>query len=300
MEVGSYLGMTNESVLFVSAPIVLALIAFEVLVCTLKHVRYFKRADVLGTAGMLAGNLAMGVATKSLFYGAMFFFWKYRFLDLTDLLPPWLLFLVAIFLIDLTFYVWHRASHRVRFLWAIHLCHHSSEEMNFTVAFRQPVLAPLFKIPFFAMLPIIGLDPTIIVVVGTILTLWGVIGHTQIIPKLGIVEWVLNTPSAHRVHHGINHQYVDKNYANTFIFIDRLLGTYEPEVEPVRYGLITQANTNNPITLTFMEWKKIWIDIRKARSFAEAFCYVCAPPGWKPMDMRQTPFLQEQIATEKA
>jgi sterol desaturase/sphingolipid hydroxylase (fatty acid hydroxylase superfamily) len=160
--------------------------------------------------------------------------------------------------------------------------------MNFAVAFRQPVLAPLFKIPFFSLLPILGLDPTIIVVVGTISTLWGVVGHTQIVPKLGIAEWFLNTPSAHRVHHGINRQYVDKNYANMFIFIDRLLGTYEPEVEPVRYGLITQANTNNPITLTRMEWVNIWQDLKTARSLREVVCYVCGPPGWKPSHLVPT------------
>jgi sterol desaturase/sphingolipid hydroxylase (fatty acid hydroxylase superfamily) len=237
---------------------------------------------------MLAGNVAMGAVVKSLFFGCMVFTYQYRLFDLQADLDPWLLCLVALFLIDLMFYIWHRASHRVRFLWAIHLSHHSSQEMNFVVALRQPVLAPLFKIPFFALLPILGLDPTIIVVVGTISTLWGVIGHTQIIPKLGIVEWFLNTPSAHRVHHGINRQYVDKNYANMFIFIDRLLGTYEPEVEPVRYGLITQANTNNPITLTTMEWANIWQDLKTARSLREAVCYVCGPPGWKPGNLVPT------------
>jgi sterol desaturase/sphingolipid hydroxylase (fatty acid hydroxylase superfamily) len=234
---------------------------------------------------MLAGNVAVGAVTKSLFFGCMVFTYQYRLFDLQAELEPWLLCLVALFLIDLMFYIWHRSSHRVRFLWAIHLSHHSSQEMNFAVAFRQPVLAPLFKIPFFSLLPILGLDPTIIVVVGTISTLWGVVGHTQIVPKLGIAEWFLNTPSAHRVHHGINQQYVDKNYANMFIFIDRLLGTYEPEVEPVRYGLITQANTNNPINLTRMEWANIWQDLKTARSLREVVCYVCGPPGWKPSNL---------------
>ena len=278
----SFLGLTDEMAYLVGLPIVFALIAIEVLVMTFKHVRYYKWDDTLGTLGMLAGNVAMGAATKSLFFGCMVWTYQYRLLDLQAALPPWLLCLMALFLIDLMFYLWHRASHRVRFLWAIHLSHHSSQEMNFSVAFRQPVLAPLFKIPFFALLPILGLDPTIIVVVGTISTLWGVVGHTQIIPKLGIAEWFLNTPSAHRVHHGINRQYVDKNYANMFICIDRLLGTYEPEVEPVRYGLISQANTQNPATLTGMEWVKIWRDLKTARSLREAVCYVCGPPGWKP------------------
>jgi sterol desaturase/sphingolipid hydroxylase (fatty acid hydroxylase superfamily) len=282
MEIRSFLGVTNEMVYLVGLPIVFALIAIEVLVMALKGVRYYKWDDTLGTLGMLAGNVAMGAVTKSLFFGCMVFTYQYRLIDLQAALPSWLLCLVALFLIDVMFYIWHRASHRVRFLWAIHLSHHASQEMNFAVAFRQPVLAPLFKIPFFSFLPILGLDPTIIVVVGTISTLWGVVGHTQIVPKLGIAEWFLNTPSAHRVHHGTNRQYVDKNYANMFIFIDRLLGTYEPEVEPVRYGLITQANTNNPISLTSMEWRNIWKDLKTAGSLQEVICYVCGPPGWKP------------------
>ena len=287
MEIGSFLGLTSETVLLFSVPLVLVLIAAEVVVGSFKHVEYFKRDDMLGTLGMLIGNQVMAAATKGLTFAALLFAYQYRVFTLSDVLPPWVIFLVALFLIDLAFYVWHRANHEVRFLWAIHLCHHSSEEMNFTVAFRQPVLAPLFKIPFFAILPLVGLDPTVIVVVGTMSTFWGVVGHTQIIPKLGFVEWFMNTPSAHRVHHGINPQYIDKNYANVFIFIDRLLGTYEPEVEPVRYGLVTPAGTNNPITLTLMEWKNIWRDLKTARSFSEAFCYVCAPPGWKPKDLVQ-------------
>ena len=289
MEIGSFLGMTSEKVLAVSVPVVFALIALEALVGSLQHVRYFKLSDCLGTLGMLAGNVIMIGLTQSLFFGSLMFAYQYRFVTLNDLLPAWALFLIALFLIDVLFYVWHRANHRVRFLWALHLCHHSSEEMNFTVAFRQPVLAPLFKIPFFAFLPIVGLDPSIIVVVGTISTFWGVIGHTQIIPKLGILEWFLNTPSAHRAHHGINPQYIDKNYANVFIFIDRLLGTYEPEVEPVRYGLVTQVNTNNPVTLTLLEWKKIWADLKTARSVGEAIWFVCGPPGWRPKDLMAAP-----------
>ena len=183
METSSFLGLTNEMVYLVGIPIVFALIAIEVFVMSIKHARYYNWDDTLGTLGMLAGNVAVGVATKSLFFGCMLWTYQYRLFDLQAALSPWLLCIAALFLIDLMFYIWHRASHRVRFLWAIHLSHHSSQEMNFTVAFRQPVLAPLFKIPFFSVLPILGLDPTIIVVVGTISTLWGVVGHTQIFPS---------------------------------------------------------------------------------------------------------------------
>lgn len=128
----------------------------------------------------------------------------------------------------------------------------------------------------------LGLDPTIIVVVGSISTLWGVVGQTQSLPKSGIAEWFLNALPDHRVRHGFHRQYAENNYANMFIFIDRLLGTYNPEVKPVRYGLIAQANTNNPITLTSMKWEKIWRDLRAARFLREVVYYFCGPPGWKP------------------
>ena len=127
-----------------------------------------------------------------------------------------------------SFYIYHRISHRSRFLWAIHMSHHSSQEMNFAVSFRQAWLGPISKIPFFITLPLIGLDPTIIAVAGVISTLWGVFGHTKAIGKSPI-EWIFNTPSHHRVHHGANKQYIDKNYGNLLIIWDRFFGTFEPE-----------------------------------------------------------------------
>jgi len=119
MEPSSFLGLTNEMVYLVGIPIVFALIAIEVFVMSIKHVRYYNWDDTLGTLGMLAGNVAMGVATKSLFFGCMLWTYQYRLFDLQAALSPWLLCIVALFLIDLMFYIWHRASHRVRFLWAI-------------------------------------------------------------------------------------------------------------------------------------------------------------------------------------
>jgi sterol desaturase/sphingolipid hydroxylase (fatty acid hydroxylase superfamily) len=121
METSSFLGLTNEMVYLVGIPIVFALIAIEVFVMSIKHARYYNWDDTLGTLGMLAGNVAVGVATKSLFFGCMLWTYQYRLFDLQAALSPWLLCIVALFLIDLMFYIWHRASHRVRFLWAIHL-----------------------------------------------------------------------------------------------------------------------------------------------------------------------------------
>jgi sterol desaturase/sphingolipid hydroxylase (fatty acid hydroxylase superfamily) len=282
METISFLGFSQQSILLISVPVIFALIAFEALLGAARHQQYYTKGDTWGTIGMLAGNITTQVLVKSASFIGYTFVYEYRIFNFSETLPPWLLLIVALLCLDLTFYVWHRASHRVRVLWAIHLSHHSSEEMNYLVSFRQPWLAPIFKMPFFAILPFVGLDPSVLMIAGLASTFWGVIGHTQIVPKLGVLEWFFNTPSAHRVHHGTNPEYVDKNYANMFIFYDRIFGTYAKEVAPVNFGLTNQIGTNNPIKITFSPWQKIWRDIKSAQSFTEILGYLFCPPDWKP------------------
>ena len=161
------------------------------------------------------------------------------------------------------------------------MSHHSSEEMNFAVSFRQAWFGPVSKIPFFMMMPLIGFDPTIIAVAGVISTLWGIVGHTQIVGKLGPLEWIFNTPSHHRVHHGSNSQYIDKNYGNLLIIWDRMFGTFEPEKEPVKYGLVNNVNTYNPTKITFMGWQDIYRNIRNASNINEVLYFLFGPPRTK-------------------
>ena len=270
--------LTVTQVYAVGAPIILTLIFFETLISNLKNVSYYKKEDTLCTVGLLSGNILMVFAIKGLTLALHFYLYQFRILDLASLIPPWLMWILAFILIDLVFYIYHRISHRSRFLWAIHMSHHSSQEMNFAVSFRQAWLGPLSKIPFFITLPLIGLDPTIIAVAGVISTLWGVFGHTKAIGKLGPIEWIFNTPSHHRVHHGANMQYIDKNYGNLLIIWDRFFGTFEPEKASVKYGLVKNVNTFNPVKITLMEWKSIFADIRKASNFKESFKIFFGPP----------------------
>lgn len=278
----SFLGINADQVFMFGLPLVFAMIAIEVLVSNLHSQQHYDRSDTLGTLGMFLGNALVVFLTKALSFGVFIYCYQFRIFSFSESLPGWLLLIIALVSIDFVFYVFHRASHRVRFLWAIHLSHHSSEHFNFSVAFRQPWLAPIFKIPFFATLAMVGLDPAVIVVVGAISTLYGVWVHTQVIPKLGFLEWLICTPSSHRVHHGANPQYLDKNYANMFIWIDHLLGTFEPEEEPVRYGLTENVNTNDPFKITLYEWQRMWVDLKSAKSFREALGYILGPPDWKP------------------
>ena len=221
----------------------------------------------------------MGFAIKGATLGLHIFLYQFRIFDLVNVIPLWAMWLMTFILIDFVFYIYHRFSHRVRFLWAIHMSHHSSQEMNFAVSLRQAWFAPLSKIPFFLVLPILGLDPTIVVIAGVISTLWGVVGHTQIVDKLGPLEIIFNTPSHHRVHHGANKQYIDKNYGNLFIIWDKMFGTFEPEHTTVKYGLVNNVNTFNPVKITFMGWSAIFKDVKNARTIREAFSIIFGPPN---------------------
>ena len=274
--------MTNLSVsevYAIGAPIVLAMIFVEILISNWQQKNYYKTQDTLCTIGLLAGNIIVAFSIKGLILALHFYLYQYKIFELSGMLPLWLFWILTFVVIDLVFYIYHRMSHRIRFLWAIHLSHHSSEEMNFAVSFRQAWFGPVSKIPFFMLLPMLGFDPTIIAAAGVISTLWGIVGHTQIIGKLGFIEWVFNTPSHHRVHHGSNKQYIDKNYGNLLIIWDRMFGTFAPEEEPVKFGLVNNVNTYNPAKITFMAWSSMIDDIKKKKNLSEMLSTIMEPPN---------------------
>lgn len=171
------------------------------------------------------------------------------------------LFLLLMIAQDFCYYWFHRASHRIRWMWAAHVVHHSSERMNFSTAFRQSLMYPLAGMWLFWLpLVVIGFPPQWVVFVVLLNLGLQFFVHTQWIKTLGPVEWIFNTPSHHRVHHGVNPQYIDKNYAGILIIWDKLFGTFEPESEPVRYGIPKPVNSFNPLVVTFAEWKQMWRD----------------------------------------
>lgn len=192
-------------------------------------------------------------------------------------------FLLLILLQDFCYYWFHRASHRVRWMWAAHVAHHSSERMNFTTAFRQSLMYPvagmwLFWIP----LVVIGFDPKWVVFVVLFNLGLQFFVHTQWVGTLGPLEYLFNTPSHHRVHHGRNPQYIDKNYAGVLIIWDKLFGTYEPEVETVRFGISKPVNSYNPFVVTFSEWRDMFQDVSvKGLSWKQRLDILLSPPSDK-------------------
>ena len=262
----------------IGAPIVLAMIFFEILLSNFQNQNFYKRSDTLCTIGLLLGNIIVAFAIKGTVLAFHIYLYQFRAFDFVNQIPIWALWIITFISIDLVFYIYHRMSHRIRFLWAIHLSHHSSEEMNFAVSFRQAWFGPISKIPFFMVLPLLGFDPTIVAVAGVISTLWGIVGHTQVIGKLGPLEWIFNTPSHHRVHHGSNKQYIDKNYGNLLIIWDRMFGTFEPEEEAVKFGLVNNVNTFNPVKVTFMAWVSMINELKQKDSLSEVIKVIFGPP----------------------
>ena len=183
---------------------------------------------------------------------------------------------VLVVLEDLCFYGFHRASHRVRILWASHVTHHSSRAFNLSVAFRQTWL-PFTGVIFWLPLPLIGFDPLMIMTVQVISLFYQELLHTQLAPRLGPLEWIFNTPRHHAIHHGSNAAYLDKNYGGVLILWDRMFGTFAKKTEPIRFGLTRELRSHNPIVIAGHEWWAMLRDVWRRRPLGK-LAAVLAPP----------------------
>jgi sterol desaturase/sphingolipid hydroxylase (fatty acid hydroxylase superfamily) len=195
----------------------------------------------------------------------------------------WLSFFVLFVAQDLLYYVFHRASHRVRWLWAAHVVHHSSERLNLSTAFRQSLMYPVAGMwVFWIPLAFIGFPPKQIVAVVLINLGFQFFVHTQAIGRLGWLEYVINTPSIHRAHHARNARYIDRNYAGVLVIWDRLFGSYvaEDPADPPVYGIVEPLRSHNPLKATFHEWAAIACDATHAAGFANKLRAVFGPPEW--------------------
>jgi sterol desaturase/sphingolipid hydroxylase (fatty acid hydroxylase superfamily) len=194
----------------------------------------------------------------------------------------WWSWAALLFAEDLCYYAFHRSSHRVRVLWASHVQHHSSQRYNLSTALRQEWTG-FGTFVFWVPLALAGFPVWAIYLQQSISLLYQFFLHTERVHLLPPpVELVMNTPSHHRVHHGVNQQYIDKNYAGILIIWDRLFGSFEPEVERPRYGITTQLTTFNPFRVAFHEWYEMGHDMRHAPSVVDKVRYAVKPPGWAP------------------
>ena len=197
---------------------------------------------------------------------------------------------VAFLGVELAYYLWHFASHKVRLFWASHSVHHSSETMTFATAQRLAWTGPLLSglVFFLAPLVFLGIAPEAVAILMAANLFYQFFLHTELVRSMGPLELVLNTPSHHRVHHASNDEYLDRNFGGVLIIFDRLFGTFAAERAPCRYGILPGIATRNPVAIALHEYRKIAGDLRRAGSMRERLHYLFDVPGWRPKSVRPT------------
>jgi sterol desaturase/sphingolipid hydroxylase (fatty acid hydroxylase superfamily) len=268
--------LDSLTILHYATPLIIASVLLEWLVGVYKKKDYYEGKDFLAALAIGGGSAALGAVLKvALFSIAMVIYNA----------VPWAIprvwwgFVLCFVAIDFCRYWAHRLAHEQRFWWATHVTHHSSTKMNFAVSFRTGWTNHI-KFVFFFPVPLLGIDPFTFFVCHQVAVLYQFWVHTELIGKLPPpVEYVFVTPSHHRVHHGSNARYIDKNYGSAFIIWDRLFGTFQQEEEKPVYGLTTPVASYNPVYLVFHEWVAIWQDLLHVKSVKEAWQVLFYPPG---------------------
>lgn len=194
----------------------------------------------------------------------------------------WILCFLAV---DFAYYWFHRSSHEVNAIWATHVVHHQSEEYNLSVALRQSSLQPLFVMVFYLPLALIGFPPVMFLANASFNKLYQFWIHTRLIGRMGPLEWVLNTPSHHRVHHGRNPKYIDKNHGGTLIIWDKLFGTFQAEEEEPTYGITKPLESWNPLWANCHYWVELFATAQQTRKLDDKLRVFLKPPGWFPADL---------------
>ena len=196
----------------------------------------------------------------------------------------WVTFALCYVVVDFLVYCYHRFVHEVRFGWAAHEVHHSSQKYNLgATAFRQSFAEPFIEPWFFVPAALLGFDPIMALVALEVNLIYMFWVHMRRFGKMHpVIEFIFSTPSHHRVHHANNVPYLDKNYGGTFIIWDRLLGTFAEEKEAPVFGILNQLETNNPLSVSFHGWRDLARDVWHAKGIRNKIAYLFMPPGWAP------------------
>lgn len=273
-----------------SIPIFFGLIGLELLFDALQRKRkgagFYRLNDAFSNISCGVIDQATGLFAKVFTVGAYTLTFE-AFKDLTpwSMVDHWAAIALCFVAVDLAYYWSHRISHEVNLFWTGHVVHHQSEEYNLSVALRQGAFQKVLMFWVYLPLAIIGFPPEWFVLSIGFNLLYQFWIHTELIHRMGVLEYVLNTPSHHRVHHGRNPKYIDKNHAGVFILWDRMFGTFQEEEERPTYGITRPLNTFNPVMAHIQPFKDLWQDVRSIPRFRDQMRFLFSPPGWYPESM---------------
>lgn len=265
-------------------PFFLLLIGIEILVSRLRKQRWYRFNDAIANLNIGVGQQAVTLFSK-IFLGGVYFYFFSQFGLFSIPQSVWS-FLGALLLFDFLFYWAHRWSHEVNFLWGAHVVHHSSEEFNLSVALRQSWFHNLLAFFIFLPIPVMGFAPMTFFQAAAAHTIFQFWIHTEAIGKLPrIIEWIFNTPSHHRVHHGRNPQYIDKNHGGVLIIWDRLFGTFAAEDERPAYGITTPVKSWNPAWANLHYYAEMLQKMKLMSRWRDRLRMLVARPGWLPEEL---------------
>jgi sterol desaturase/sphingolipid hydroxylase (fatty acid hydroxylase superfamily) len=272
-----------------AVPAFVLLVLAEMLVAWAKDRKRYEPKDTLTSLALGTGSTVAGVLTAGFVYGLAVWLSQFRLFAIGY---AWYWFVLCFVIDDFAYYLFHRSAHRVRWFWASHVIHHSSQHYNLSTALRQTwtgfiSIAFIFRLPLF----LIGFPPEMVFFVGGVNLIYQFWIHTEVIGRMPRwFEAVMNTPSHHRVHHATNPRYLDRNYAGVFIVWDKWLGTFEGERDDdrPRYGIVKNLGSFNLIWAAFHEWVGIAKDVWAAPTLRAKLGYLVMPPGWSHDGSRDT------------
>ncbi len=268
------------ALLYYAIPGFLLLLSLEAWFSYRENRHLYAGRDTWTSLGLGIGNVIVGFGTKALIFGLFTLLYRYRLFTLDA--GTWWFWVLLFFADDFSYYWFHRVSHGVNWFWASHVVHHSSQYYNLAAALRQTWTGNATgSFLFWAWMPLVGFHPVWILFMQQVSLIYQFWIHTETIDRLPRpIEAIFNTPSHHRVHHGSDLKYLDRNHGGILIIWDRLFGSFQPEEERPKYGLTENIASNNPFVVALVTWKKLFTRMRSAGSLKIAFQYLVQPPGW--------------------
>jgi sterol desaturase/sphingolipid hydroxylase (fatty acid hydroxylase superfamily) len=281
----------EQLLILFSTPVYVIIIGLELLLSHLQHRKLYSWKDTVSNVYLMLLNATIDLSFRVIYVAILVHVFDHQLFSWKMGISYWVMLVLAE---DFIYYWLHRFDHEIRLFWAVHVTHHSSAHMNFTVGFRSSVFQPLYRFIYFIPLAWLGFKPLDIVFIYSATQIWGIFVHTDLIRKMGWLEFILVTPSHHRVHHASNPKYLDKNMGMFLIVWDQLFGTFQPELadeeyQEKKYGLTKPLEKPSPVNLIFHEWLEIRKDLcRRDISWRERWLYLFGPPGWSHDGSRRT------------
>lgn len=271
------------SLIVYAIPVFFLLIGIELLIARMRGLSYYRMNDAIANLSCGIGSQISGIFLKTVTFIGYTWLYQNSIWKIEDNIITFVLLFIGV---DFFYYWFHRLAHEISILWGSHVVHHQSEEYNLTVALRQAWLQGAFSWVFYLPLAVVGFSPASFLTIASLQTLYQFWIHTKLIDRMHpAFEYVFNTPSHHRVHHGVNPKYIDKNHGGTLIIFDRWFGTFQAEDEEVVYGITKQTNSWNPVWVNFEYWIDLFKEAFRVHTIKNFILMMVKAPGWKPAEL---------------